>query len=138
MLIGYISTHLFSLKLFQKEHTSAIFLDVEKAFDTIWHDYLLHKMLSINNPIHIIKIIESFLRNLTIMVKVEGKDSSTQIVKAGVPQESCLSLTLFLIYTNDQPVHVKYNITLFVNDIMFFSKDKNVYHARFQLQRLIT
>lgn len=124
-----------SMSLSANEHTAAVFLDVEKAFDTVWHDGLLHKMLLMNIPIHTIKIIESFLRNRTFKVRVEDKTSSIRIAKAGVPQGSCLSPTLFLIYTNDLPVHDKCNIALFADDTMFSSRDKNVNRARLQLQR---
>jgi hypothetical protein len=37
-----------SVNLNQGIQTAAIFFDVEKAFDTVWHDGLLHKMLSMN------------------------------------------------------------------------------------------
>jgi hypothetical protein len=42
----------------QQKSTGMIFLDVEKAFDRVWHKGLLYKMLQLNFPKNIIKIIE--------------------------------------------------------------------------------
>jgi len=71
--------------------TAAIFLDVEKAFDTVWHDGLLHKMMSMDIPLQLIKITESFLSDRTFSVKIEDQNSSVRMANAGVPQGSCLS-----------------------------------------------
>ena len=36
-------------------------VDLQAAFDTVWHDGLLHKMLMHDFPIHLIKLIRSYL-----------------------------------------------------------------------------
>jgi len=96
-----------SANLNQGIQTAAVFLDVEKAFDCVWHDGLLHKMMKMDIPLQLIKIIESFLSDRTFSVKIESQNSSLRIGRAGVPQGSCLSPTLFNIYTNDMPTELK-------------------------------
>jgi hypothetical protein len=46
---------------FNNMSTAAVFLDIEKAFDTTWHYGLLHKLSKMNFPASLIKLISSFL-----------------------------------------------------------------------------
>ncbi|GFW28579.1 probable RNA-directed DNA polymerase from transposon X-element [Trichonephila clavipes] len=52
-----------------KKYTGAIFLDIQKAFDRVWHVGLLYKLIKINTPPPLIRIIRSFLTNRTFAVK---------------------------------------------------------------------
>uniref|UniRef100_A0A2S2NJB5 Putative RNA-directed DNA polymerase n=1 Tax=Schizaphis graminum TaxID=13262 RepID=A0A2S2NJB5_SCHGA len=126
-----------SENLNQGIQTAAIFLDVEKAFDSVCHDGLLHKMLSMNIPLQLIKITESFLSERTFSVKIENQNSSLRKANAGVPQGSCLSLTLFNIYTNDLPTNNKSRVSLFADDTMFYCSNHNARFASLQLQKQI-
>ena len=56
-------------KLFQLTQTisqansAVIFLDVEKAFDKVWHDGLIHKLLFLNTPLHRLRYINNYISN---------------------------------------------------------------------------
>jgi hypothetical protein len=65
-----------------------LLLDVEKAFDCVWHGALLHKMLNVNFPMIWIKIIMSFLSGKTFFVTISG-----------VAQGAVLLSKLFNIFT---------------------------------------
>lgn len=78
-------------------------LDVEKAFDSVWHDGLIFKMSQLNFPTHILKIVQSFLNDRESFVQIRNAKSPNFRVIAGVPQGSILSPTLFNIYLNDIP-----------------------------------
>jgi hypothetical protein len=41
--------------------TAAVFLDIERAFDTIWHLSLLYTLPNLKFPVSLIKLISSFL-----------------------------------------------------------------------------
>jgi hypothetical protein len=41
-------------------HTAAVFLDVEKAFDTTWHTGVLYKLSELNFLSRIIEVTYSF------------------------------------------------------------------------------
>jgi hypothetical protein len=41
--------------------TAAVFLDIEKAFDTTWHPGLLYKLSKLQFSKNLIKLISSFL-----------------------------------------------------------------------------
>ena len=52
-----------------KGATGAAFLDVEQAFDSVWHEGILYKQIKINTPWWITKWTSSFLSNRKIKVK---------------------------------------------------------------------
>ena len=62
----------------------SIFIDAEKAFDTVWHDGLRKMLLDSKIPVKIIRWISSFLRNRRGKVKVNN------CISKEVPQGSIL------------------------------------------------
>ena len=67
-------------------------------------------------------LISSFLSNRWLQVVVDGKSSQQYPVNAEVPQGSILGPTLFLIYINDLPDDVIYNIPIYADDTTLYSK----------------
>lgn len=84
-----------------KLRTTAIFLDVEKAFDRVWRQGLIHKLLLLDTPLQLVKLVYSFLINITFRIKYDNVTSNSRPALVGVPQNSCLSPLLYLVYTND-------------------------------------
>jgi hypothetical protein len=82
--------------------TAAVFLDIEKAFDTTWHLGLLYKLLEFKFSISLIKLISCFLSQRKFTILVEGEMSMARDIQAGVPEGSILSLTLYTIYIYKQ------------------------------------
>lgn len=78
-----------------------ILLDVEKAYDSVWHEAILHKMLLGNFPMMLVKTISSFLKDRTFQVLVNGCLSDRMHVPFGVPQGSVLSPVLYNIFSAD-------------------------------------
>lgn len=96
--------------------TSLMTLDIEKAFDTVWHNALIYKLIKYHIPNHLIKIIHSFLINRTFQVKIGDTLSVKHKIQGGVPQGAILSPQLFLYFINDIPKHSKTKIALFCDD----------------------
>ncbi|KAH0810150.1 hypothetical protein GEV33_012641 [Tenebrio molitor] len=66
-----------------KECTLAVFLDIERAFDRVWHDGLIQKLISLRLNPNFIKIIDSFLANRTCSVKIQNFKSIPIQLHAG-------------------------------------------------------
>ena len=93
-----------------------VFLDYQKAFDTVPHQRLLTKLEACGVRGNIHGWIAAFLRNREQRVVVGGEMSSWTQVLSGVPQGSILGPVLFLVYINDVPVQVKSKVKLFADD----------------------
>lgn len=84
-----------------RKSTGIVFLDIEKAFDSIWHNGIIFKLNKFGYPIYLQKIIKSFLSERYFVVNVDTEKSTKRPIPAGVPQGSILSPTLYSIYTSD-------------------------------------
>ncbi|GBM41653.1 RNA-directed DNA polymerase from mobile element jockey [Araneus ventricosus] len=84
-----------------KFYTGGVFLDVRKAFDRMWHNGLIYKLIKFKIPNYLIDILINYLRNRTFRVKLNHTLSDIGSIKAGTPQGSILSPLLYTIYTSD-------------------------------------
>ena len=84
-----------------------IFIDLEKAFETVSHDIILEKL----NRYGIRGIgndwFRSYLSDRTQFVSINGFNSDHKTVKYGVPQGSVLGTIRFLIFINDLNITIK-------------------------------
>ena len=87
----------------EKRLTGAVFLDVAKAFDTVWIDGLLYKLTLLNFPSYIVHTISSYLRGRTFEASFQTATSSRRGMRAGVAQGGLISPVLFSLYVNDMP-----------------------------------
>jgi hypothetical protein len=62
-----------------------LLLDIEKAYDTFWHDGLIYKM-SPNYPLFLLKIVKSFLTGRTFALHYRGLQSRVHDIPARLPQ----------------------------------------------------
>ena len=81
--------------------TIAIFLDLSKAFDTIDHNILLHKLEYYGFRGVVLKWFDSYLSNRKQYVYYNSCKSNVKEILCGVPQGSILGPLLFILYVND-------------------------------------
>lgn len=88
----------------EHRHTGAVFLDIEKAFDQVWHPGLFYKLIYAKVKKSLIRLLVSYLEGRSFYVSSEGERSSARPIGAGVPQGSVVGPELFIQYVNDMPV----------------------------------
>lgn len=84
-----------------KEISAIIFIDLQKAFDTVKCDLLLKKLWVTGVRGKEYNWFASYLFERKQYIEIEGIKSDLQNVDEGVPQGGTLASTLFLIYIND-------------------------------------
>ena len=111
-----------------KNHSVALFLDAEKAFDSCWHDGLKYKVKNSNLHPQYVRLISLFLQNRTLNVSLGGTTSKSITLQAGTPQGSCLSPLLYILYINDLPNHPlnNVNVSQFADDIALWTSSKSL------------
>ena len=100
---------------------SAIYLDIAKYFDKIWHKGLLYKCKN-NFGISgkLLEWLQSYLKDRKQSVKVNNTLSDPVYINAGCPQGSVLGPLLALIYLDDLSSRTQ-------NDVLFFADDTSLY-----------
>lgn len=115
--------------------TAAVFLDVEKAFDKVWHAGLLYKLRINRVNDNIIEIINSYLKDRKFRVKIEDDTSTPKTIAAGVPQGSILGPTLYNLFTQDIPRPTKAEIGLYADDTAIYYAHRNLTTLHKTLQK---
>ena len=99
----------------------AVFLDISKAFDKVWHEGLIFKLKQNGISGSLLTLFENYLCNRKQRVVLNGSCSDFFTIESGVPHGSVLGPLLFLIYINDLETNIKSNIKFFADDTMLFS-----------------
>ena len=107
-----------------------VFIDLQKAFDTVDHSILLHKLNLYGVRGIANNWFKSYLSNRNQYVSYSKSKSSIRRISVGVPQGSVLGPLLFLIYINDLCNAVQYSET------SLFADDTSIVYSDFNLQNI--
>ncbi|GBP87763.1 RNA-directed DNA polymerase from mobile element jockey [Eumeta japonica] len=86
-----------------KRKTVAVFFDVAKVFDRVWHTGLFHKLYQLEFPDCLVIIIHHYISNRHFSFRLDNTYSSMRPIRAGVLQGSTLFPPLYSVYVNDIP-----------------------------------
>ena len=107
------------------KETRAVFLDISKAFDKVWHPGLIFKLKQNGVNGRLLECISNYLINRKQRVVLNGIDSPWESTLSGVPQGSVLGPLLFLIYINDLTNNISAKMKLFADDSSLFMEVQN-------------
>ena len=92
-------THYIAQKLDEGKAVHAVYMDMQKAFDKVPHQELIHKLktqFAVRDKV--LEWFRSFLSNRRQRVKIGTAYSNRASVTSGVPPGSVLAPLLFIIY----------------------------------------
>ena len=104
-----------------------IYLDYKKAFDSVPHQRLLHKIEGYGVSGNLLSWVTNFLDHRYQRVTVDGVHSKWCSVISGVPQGSVLGPLLFIIYINNLSENINCSIKQYADDTKLYTtvKDNN-------------
>ena len=98
----------------------AVFLDMSKAFDKVWHEGLLFKLKQNGIDGKLLALLGNYFSERKQRVVLNGKSSEWAPILSGVPQGSVLGPLLFLVFINDLEDGIKSRINFFLMTRLFF------------------
>ena len=118
--------------------TGAVFLDIEKAFDKVWHEGLLYKLIKFGIPDAMTHLLGSYLKERQFTVRVQDCNSTKREIRAGVPQGSLLGPVLFNLYVNDLPTTLNTMTAIYADDTAFLAQSWGPEQITNRLQNVLT
>ena len=106
----------FCQALDEGKEVRAVFCDISKAFDRVWHRGLIAKLKHYGICGPLLNWFISYLTNRFQRVVIPGGVSGWLEILAGVPQGSILGPLLFIMFINDIVKEIHSNIHLFADD----------------------
>ena len=129
----------------KKTQIFSCFVDLRKAFDTVWHNGLLYKLRTNKIGHKFFNIIQNMYNLCQSAVKIDNKHSNYFNLEKGVKQGECLRPKLFNYFINvvhdifDQscdPLKLDYSSLSFADDLVIFSEShKGLQNALYKLQK---
>ena len=108
--LGYLTSnnliHRNQLAMDSRKLVGSVMLDLSKAFDLVYHDFLLSKIDKHHVTITSQEWFKSYLSNRTQCCCIKGSLSDAKVLARGVLQGSIFGPILFLLYINDLPIGI--------------------------------
>ena len=122
-------TEIIRKALDEDKFTCGVFIDLQKAFDTVDHDILLSKLNHYGVRGVSYEWFKSYLTGRQQFTTIAHLKSDLCSINYGVPQGSVLGPILFLLYINDL------NQVIFHSKIHHFADDTNFLYASYSSKK---
>ena len=120
-------------------YTGIAKLDLSKAYDSISHSLLLHKLAELGLSEDSIHYIKSYLQNRKQRTKFKNCISDVETIKSGIPQGSILGPILFVCFTNDlkDEFESQCKIVSYADDTILIAKAENQNQLTEKIEKVI-
>ena len=92
-----------SRNLGENRLTGAVYLDVDKAFDTLWIYVLSYKLKFLNFSSYIVRTISYYHRCRTFDMSFQAATSFRRGIRTGVAQGGLICRVFFSLYVKHMP-----------------------------------
>ena len=125
--------------ILNKQFLVAVFLDIEKAYDSCWMNTILDELNRSDLKGKLPHIIKSFLTNRSFQVCMDDTLSTVKETELGVPQGSSLSVTLFSMAINIYKKYIPAQISslVYVDDMVLYHSSSQIRTSERILQRAV-
>ena len=119
-----------------KKVVLASFIDLQKAFDKVWKDGLVVKMVRSGIRGNMLRWTKSYLHNRRARVLVNGHSGNKVLLRHGVPQGGVLSPTLFILFINDVVKELPKGVkaALYADDLVLWCTEEYTTTAAHRMQ----
>lgn len=128
---------------FQKDEvTGACLIDLKKAFDSVWLDGLIYKLLKFEFPPHLVRIIYNMINGRQFLINDGVTTLDTPFsIQNGLQQGTINSPVLFSIFISPllkiEKLCSNRNYTLaFADDLIIYTSGKKIQNINEQLQNM--
>ena len=117
----------------RKYYCSAVFLDIQQAFDRVWHSGILYKLKKLL-PAPFYLLLKSYLHQRRFYVSINNECSEFGSIHSGVPQGSVLGPVLYTVFTSDMPTINGLTIATYADDTAIMASEESHIKASDLLQ----
>ena len=119
-----------------REKTALVLFDFARAYDRVWRDGLLWKLVGAGVGARMVRWVQGWLANRLAWVNVEGVRSEPRLFQQGLPQGSVLSPLLFLVFINDlvERLGSGVGVSAFADDLAVWSTGRVMERNRERVQ----
>ena len=123
----------------KKQFCMSIFVDIEKAYESVWTDGLLDELVELGMQGRLLGFLRNFVTSRSFQTKVGGETSEKFYPQYGLPQGSILSPLLFNLLTSNYHRLLPSNVssTMYADDLAMWAVGGDITILRNSIQQAL-